>query len=238
MSKIWGQALIRGGVISYFQKVRNIAGLVSFWPMNEVSGTTATDIVSGYSGTYGNCTLNALAGPGASMGNAPSFNGTNCVVLLPGPSINASFSPAAGTLSCWAYLNESWGTNNARSVVGFMADNNNYISIHKPSVVTNTMYFRYKAGGTDNLIANAFTTVGWNHFVVTWNTTGGVTRSYMNGVAGATTGTNGVWVGSLATAITNFGQNPANSWIGWLQAAAFYNRALTASEIASLAVAI
>lgn len=85
----------------YKSLILSIAGLVLYWRLNEVSGTTATDLSSGaHNGTYNNSPALGQVGPIAN-------DATSTAVLLNKASsqtiTNSAFTgPSSFTMMCWA----------------------------------------------------------------------------------------------------------------------------------------
>src|SRR5262245_36003022 len=75
------------------------ASLVSYWPLDETSGTSATDAKGGRTGTYtGGFTLNQTAGAPL-LTKSTLFNGSTGYVTV--PTATALHPTAAVTLEAW-----------------------------------------------------------------------------------------------------------------------------------------
>src|SRR4030095_11249083 len=81
---------------------------VSYWRLDETSGTSATDSTGGRTGTYtGGDTLNPTGALSDGADNAGSTNGTTGYVAVP---YAAALNPAQFTLEAWAKPTGGSGT--------------------------------------------------------------------------------------------------------------------------------
>ena len=89
----------RTSVATYDAKIAADGAFVH-WPLNESTGSTATDVIGGYNGTYtGGVTLHDAAS-GVTGDNAPLFDGSTGYVLLPTIPLN---SLSTYTVEGWEY---------------------------------------------------------------------------------------------------------------------------------------
>jgi hypothetical protein len=228
----------KAAAATYQANVLAIANLVSYWPLNETAGTTATDVKNAYNGTYNSCTLNDLAGPGASMGSAPKFNSTTSYIQLPSSSLNGAWNTELGTISIWCYLNELWSLNRESYMVNIGANLTNRYRIEKQGTNTPALsYFRgASSGGTTT---NTITTAAWHHLAISWNKSSNAFKGYIDGTQdGSTQALNGTWAGSLADNATLIGSYDGYLWNGWLMGCAFFARDVSSTEVTTLATAV
>lgn len=215
----------------------NVLGLnpVAYWPFIESAGVNASDL-SGNSltATYTNCTLANLAGPGASMGMAPYFNGTTSFVQLPAAGLNSVFNPLLVTISLWFYLNESWGAG-VRCMAQAGVDASNRLLLYKNGTFP-TVY--RAAGGSNNQINLSAPAAGWHHLLTTIDKGANQHYSYLDGAATGPTTTPGTWAGTLANSWSQIGAvGGSSNWLGWLQHIVLFNRVVSSAERAILATA-
>jgi len=221
-------------------------GLISYWKLNETSGTTAVDSFSGYTGTL-TYTSPASTEPTFTTGKA-----SNAISLSNGQYVTVPHNPALNitgdlTITMWVKPN---------SVTCSGADPA-YVLISKRSSNIQEPYefmigcggsLRYDARGTNITFLGAGTATGlvttgsWQHVAMT-RSYSGITATvtfYINGVAvgsssqaGGPTLTNSdpVWISRSGyfTGYTNEG-----SYSGLMDEIAIFNRALSSSEILNI----
>jgi len=198
--------------------------LVSYWKLDETSGTTASDELGSYNGTNSNITLDE---PGK-IGRAYSFNGTssevNCGSI---PLNNRDFS-----ISMW--IKNTKSTTNNSYIVGLHSASSTRNSLHIGRRGSNGK-FTIAFFGDDMDSATSVTTDGtWQHWVVTYNHTTRARKIYLNGSQDAS-GTAG---GSLtATGTFRLGrwETDANAWFsGIADEIGVWHKELSASEVEEL----
>ena len=232
--------------VQYHQRVLATDPIV-YWVQNEKSGTVAYDLVSGrvagaQNGTHVGVTLGQ---PGIGDGNTcPLYDGANDYANVHTPAFAGVFSGAEGTVMIWAKVANAgvWTDGTARSLIYLQADGNNYVRIRK-SNANNLLEFWYKAGGTFDSVAPAYSATIWTPIAITWDINAGGTgemRAFLNGSqVGATQVGLGVWVGALNGVSTVIGAGttvPDLVYDGYLAHCAVWDRALAPAAIADLAV--
>jgi hypothetical protein len=88
---------------TYAETIKAVASLVSYWRLNETSGTQAKDSKSTNHGTYTGTFTLAQASPltdGDATAKSVSFDGSSGYVSVPA---NAALRPASVTVEAWAY---------------------------------------------------------------------------------------------------------------------------------------
>lgn len=229
--------LLSGG--NYLSTILS-TGPVALWPLNDTSGTVATEVVGGLNGTYNNITLaNSTFGDGTA---APLFNGTTSYISLPFAALGGVFNTAAGTMMTWQKVSSAavWtsGTVAFTFTIG-TADFNNRVYLFKNSIA-NAMGATYTVTGSALGPGYAKSVTTWFMTTLTWDKAAGECYLYDNATQGANAGTVGNWEGALAATFSAIGNyTPAavvGGWNGWLRNAALWNRALTPAEVASLYV--
>ena len=226
---------------AYLRKVllTEPANLIGYWPLNETAGTNADNAegTAARDGTYTGVSLNNSTGPdGQPVG---LWDGANDYCNIYSTSLNTAFNGAAGTLALWLKVSSSgtWTDETTRYAAYIYVDANNYVFLRQNG--NGTIRAEYKAGGTVEVVATAYSATTWTHYAITWDKAGDKAIIYINGVQnGATQSGLGVWAGALAAANTVVGSisiGPATVWDGYLAHAAIWTTPLSAAQIASLA---
>ncbi|MFA5932493.1 MAG: DUF2341 domain-containing protein [Microgenomates group bacterium] len=199
-------------------------GLLGYWKMDELSGTTTvSDSYRSHTGTSTSST-NVTTGK---FGNARSFNGSQYISV----THNSSLSPSAITISAWVYTTSQPGVGTSYQFVEKSA-NDSY-------------RYRVNAGGTIGVFdqgcgISCLSSPGniplnqWNHVVYTGDSTG--LKMYLNGslvasnstaYSGGAANTNNLLIGG-----SYFGT--AEYMIGNIDEVRLYNRSLSATEVTAL----
>jgi hypothetical protein len=214
---------------------------IAYWPQDEASGTVITD----RSGNARNGVYTAVTIGAAGIGDghtAASYDGATSFGNIFSASLAAAFSGAEGTIGCWCKVANAgvWTDAVARRIMYLAVDANNRVSLVKP-VASNEIDWLYVAGGTTKQAGvTTFSPTTFFHLALSWSKSADQVKFYVNGAqSGATVTGLGVFAGTLAAATTLLGAistAPANVWSGSLAHAAIWARALSAAEVASLAV--
>jgi hypothetical protein len=195
------------------------SNLTAYWPLNESSGTTATD----NKGTN-NCTNSGTVTVGAasllSQDTETSFNYGGGWSAM---ASNASPSSGAFTVECWANLASSNG--NLRGIITTGTFNTNgwllYIS------GSGNLRF-YTQGGTDNDTGFAPTVGSTYYYVVTYD--GTKITVYANNSQKLQV-TQGYTASNAAGYIGSWGTGANRWWNGKIQKVALYNSPLSAARM-------
>jgi Concanavalin A-like lectin/glucanases superfamily len=208
------------------------SGPVSYWRLGESSGTSATDIKGGRTGTY--ISTPTLAQPGVPAGDADTatkFNGSTQYVDVPYAS---SLNTAQFTIEAWAVLTGGAGT--WRSLVGSWRDSSAWRGYQLG--VTNSNYWVLYTG--DGVNPETYTqgsaaaiTNDWVHVVGTYD--GTTSRLYLNGTQAASV-TSPRCSANPSTAAFDIGTQYDTGtrtcmFPGLIDEVAYYNRALSATEV-------
>jgi len=204
----------------------NNLGLVGYWNFNEGTSTVATD----FSGNGYNATLvNAPTWVAGKMGSALNFNGTTQYVQL--PNIASRFVNEA-TFSIWM-KRESNSVPNADSnsaswyLGGVGAGGGSHYPWTENSIYDATFSDTRKSIGVHTLDRTQ-----WNHIVITTNGTTNEWKIYQNGRLFYT----GVPNTFLMPTAPELAHSPlyGGYYVGLLDEARIYNRALTAAQVSAL----
>lgn len=228
---------MRARFVQYHQRVL-ATDPIAYWMLDEKSGTVAYDLVSGHvagaqNGTHTGVTLGQ---DGIGDGRTSTFyDGANDYTNLLAAA--AAFNGSTGTVMCWGRVTAAgtWTDGSNRTLVRVTVNANHYLYLRKTSA-NNTLGWRF-VGNTVGAITTraAVTTLGFFNMAMTWE--GGFYQAYYNGVAQGAPVATGVWAGVptiLAIGAANL--VPAAVWNGTAGSCTFWDRALSASEIADTAV--
>lgn len=228
-----------GGAAAAFTPAA-LPGLIGFWRMAEPSGSVSLDSSpEGNNGAYTGVTLGA-AGIGDGH-TAASFDGTTSFNNIYSAGLAADFTPSEFTLALWAKVSGAgvWTDGVSRRLAILTADASNRVFFTK-SATNNTLSFNYLAGATNTNLSVTLSDTAYVHVALTVSKAADAAILYVNGVQSGVTQTGlGVWVGALASTLCCLGAGstvPVNIYSGFLANGLLYNRALTATEIASLSL--
>ncbi len=206
--------------------------LVGCWRMDEEAGTTIQD---GGASPYNDGTLinNPTWLPGK-IGNALTFNGTNQYATVP-DDISLDITSAI-TLAAWVKPGKTGTQNILKKVTGTTTPSGYELSLSSAGKVFVRFNgnVNYRVDSTVNYPADGTT---WTHIAATFD--GSTIRVYINGsMNNSTTPSTTFTIGANTTNL-GVGAEPAstpiNYFLGLIDDARIYNRALSDSEIIALA---
>jgi Concanavalin A-like lectin/glucanases superfamily len=203
---------------------------VSFWRLDETSGTSAGDSKSGRNGTYTNGVTLAQTGalPDSINNKAAGFDGTDDYVNVP---YAAAFNGATFTVEGWARL--TGGVANYPTIAGSYYEAGSDLRGYWLGVGNNNRWWLQLSNGSGytNIMGPAPTPNTWTHVVGTYD--GTVGRLYVNGTLVASA--SGGYVVNPSTPFAIGAYQANGSWDGFfpgqLDEVAVYNTALTATQI-------
>jgi hypothetical protein len=225
-------ALNAGG---YRRKLLALAPL-AYWPLNEASGSSMTDIAGGYNGAYYNVTLGQ---PGIGDGlTCAGFNGSYSYAEVAGANrsaLGAAMSVAEFSILCWLKVSAAgvWtdGVQRRQVYFGFGTETNDHFYLRKQTTANITRCGR--AGTTTPHIAidHTTSTTGWFHVCMTSSISGNAVKFYFNGAqtGGTYTGPQPI-LGSLASCLIGAASG-AYFWSGFIAHIALFSRPLTPAEV-------
>ena len=226
------------GTSSYRKKIMGMFGssLTAFWPLNEISGGTATDIVAGLNGTYTNCTLNQA---GIRSGEkSVLFDGTTSFINIYSAGLNAALD-GEFSFAVWAKVSGAgvWLDGVARYLFNVYVDANNRFFVSK-SITNNVLTLVGLSGGAGGQIdVTSFNSTGWFCVCVTGSASNNRIKAYLNGAQVGVDKLCGAWTGAISATNTNIGANtnaPTGVFSGYLSNMMIFNRELTPTEVASV----
>jgi hypothetical protein len=231
--------LTKGGG-GYIDKVKALNPIVYF-PLYEASGSTIEDLSgSDLDGSY---TGVILGQTGIGDGNtSPLFDGANDYGDIYTVGFKDAFDGGEGTAAVWVRVYDAsvWTDgDNVRRFFILKASSTNFIRCRKTG--NNQIGWEYRANNvTESVLKGSMTTTDWFHMAMIWSATADEVKYYYDGVQEGTTDTTlGVWAGDLGENTTLLGassKTPAAIWHGYLAHFAVWDSALTAAQIATLAV--
>jgi len=210
------------------------ANLIGYWPLNELSGTTADNLegTAARDGTYTGVTL----GQSVSPFTCPLFDGANDFVDIGNASMSSAFSGAAGTVSIF-YYSLDWTRDTGR-LIRLAADANNEVDLYHIAT-DGSIRIEYNAGGTSEIVdVPTGSPSSWVNLTITWNKSANEMKAYLNGSQnGSTQAIDGTWAGSLNQILCCIGasaETPAQVIYGYLAHCAIWTKALTAPQILAI----
>ncbi|GAF79945.1 unnamed protein product [marine sediment metagenome] len=241
----WGnRGLFPGSEYAAKVKATSPTTLIAYWMLSEPSGTAAIcEINTAQNGTHSGMTLGQT---GIGDGHTSILaDGANDHTTVYSTTFRDAFSGVAGTLAGWAKVSAVgvWGDSTNRWLVNLLVDADNQVYIRK-TTNSNQLRLSYIAGGTSEAAATTSLagTTDWFHMAITWDKAPGTgeVKYYLNGASAGTTDTAlGVWAGSLVSTNTCIGASsttPANVFDGYQAHWNVWTSALTAAQVATLAV--
>ena len=241
-----GQPIGGAATQTYQEKVLTIqpSNLILYHPMNELTGSTATDqSAEGNDGSYTGVTLANILGPDG-VNYAPFFDGANDFNDFYSAGFNSDYSGTEGTMAIWCKVTNSGVWTDGENRRGMFFGNTGYTNIVSlaKSGNNNEFTFVYKAanGDTVSVTKSSLTTTAWFHVAITWSDSGNVVKAYYNGTQeGSDQAMTDTWNGTLNSDYCNIGCRnndvPDKMWDGYLAHGAIWKTALTDAEIATLA---
>ena len=228
--------------VTYTQKVIATAPL-AYWPQAESSGSTATDESgNGRNGAYTGVTLGATGiGDGRT---AATLDGTTSFNNVYSASLDAAFNNAEMTIAGWFQVTSAgvWSDAANRAVMHIGADITNNLIRFLKTTTNSQLVGRIVFGATAKSVTFTVSDpLTWQHFAVTASKSGDAMKVYLNGVQqGATQTALGTWAGALSNVSCAVGCQRTSAltmpWAGNLAHAAVWASALSAAQIATLAV--
>ena len=209
---------------------------VSYWPLDDPTGTTATDLADSNNGTYTSGFTLGGSGPSGNFGGSTAFNGSTGYVSVT-DAANLRITSTL-TLEAWVFCTAYSSANFGRIISKLASNFPGYellmASSTSSSPPANTVYFQFgNTGALANVVDTGTLPLNtWIHFVATYNGTTAIL--YRNGVQVASGSVGSATIASNTTNL-NIGRwpgTPAGSfWTGSIAGAAVYNTVLTQSQI-------
>jgi len=215
------------------QCVTPVSGMRAWWPLDELSGTTAQDIAGANPGAYGTSGHE----PGQYVENSLKVTAAAQFVEV-GSNANLDFGTGSFSIDAWVR------TFDAATSVRTILDKREFspsIRGYSLSVSFGRLVFQLADGGTFTnfaTIANPLTNGQWNHVTVTVDRAGGAAggKLYINGVAetfdptvrpGSVTNSGNLRIGQAA-------DNSSINFNGNIDEVVLYGRALDPTEVSSI----
>ncbi|WP_111707883.1 GEVED domain-containing protein [Lutibacter citreus] len=207
------------------------SGLITEYPFNETSGTSAMDVIGGQNGTLTN-------GPSWNTGNydnAVHFDGFNDYVSLP----NGIVSSLSGDYSISTWVNLDSSADEWPRIFDFGTGTTNYMFLTPRNGTTDVIRFAIttpSSGGEQIIDGNAFLSSGiWHQVVVTFS--GNTGTLYVDGASVGTNNAITLKPSDLGNTDQNYigeSQWPDPALDGRIDEFRIYNKALTSGEVSTL----
>jgi len=210
-------------------------GATAYYPLDEGTGTVFSDI-TGSTPTGHLESKTVWAGSGKEGSNSLSFDGsTGTLAEVPVSAVDTSKSYSVGA---WVKLTSVSGTQTFASMSGFVISPF-YLQLNGSSKLTFTVRSADSTSSTATSVsASASAVTGtWYHVLGVYDASAGTIALYVNGVSQGTASYTTPWKSLGATVIgaAEWNLSPVDMTKGQIDDVHFYNRALTASEITTLA---
>jgi hypothetical protein len=213
------------------------SGLALYWPLDDESGTSATDeSTNNNTGTL----TNGPTWTTGQIGSAVDFDGSDDYVTVADTAVHDVADSVHFTLTGW--FNRDTFTTDDTIVAkrnGIASGDTGYIVYLDDS--TDKVTFEASDGTDEYQIESlsTFTASGWNHFALVWDDNGASqSKIYINGTveSATTTGTFANVNGLANTVAFRIGSesDAGNPFDGKLDEVRLYNRALSADEVSQL----
>lgn len=225
-------------VISYATRLLATSPVpVSLWQLNDTSGTTAvSSIGAGQNGTYYDTILNDLQ---FLTGVPAAFIGlSNGAVDINTAAFRSVFNQTQGTAMIWVRSSGGiiWTSGFAHPILYITATAGTLYLYKTADDGQIAFLMATLGGGTQQIYLEGIGTTEWLCLTVTWNSTAGRMRLYMNGVLVSQGPLGGTMTGTVTTAVlgsTTAGSGPGFS--GNLAHPTVWNTELTAAQVAAAA---
>jgi hypothetical protein len=210
-----------------------LTGIISYWKLDDTTGTVAVDATGAYNGTN---TADSLKVTGK-IKTAYGFNGTASKIDMANTTSSLLSLTTSGTISAWVLVPvihagdlNSYYSGAIVSKGDFSNDQNGYSLIYSSYENVFTGELASATGHTSfNFNGPTIAANTWYHLVVTWS--GGTITTYMNA------GTPLTYIGAVTPASSVYpfaiGYQASHNnyyWRGRIDEVGIWNRALTAKE--------
>jgi hypothetical protein len=220
----------------YNATVLGTSGLQNYWRLDETSGTTFADSKGSLNGTWSGTFALGHTGATADAGDYSVLCGTSSNVAVSGAVTNGSANIAGGSMSIECLFKSQNISGLNMPIMGLWNSSSAGFNVKIPSAMTNIQWqFTNSAGTTITLTSTAPSFNAWHHCVMTYNSSTGALKGYIDGslvVSGTASGT--------ITSLTEpfyMAQNGASGsqWFsaGLLDNVAAYNVELSAAQVAA-----
>ena len=216
----------------------NGGGLVSYWPFDEGSGTTANDAVNGNDGMINGATYTTDKAPVIGNDYALAFDGNDYVRVLD----SGTLEPTTVTVAAWVKAPSSPGSN--RYILGKGGQACSAASYALYTRGGGLYFYVYNPATSYRLSPGAGTWVWdgeWHHVVGTYD--GSYVRLYVDGAE--------IGTGTPTSIAIGYGLTPTDDFFvgayggtcdlyfnGLIDEVGIWNRALSADEVAALSVGV
>lgn len=211
---------------------------IAYWPLNEGSGTTITELAGVGNGTYTGVTWDGTQHHGEP---APYFDGANDYGAIYTAALAAAVDFDEGSLNIWVKATTAfWNSTTPFYAMQIFRDSSNVLSIFKPGSANQIWMRRVGAAATHTVQITGVGGEDWIHFGMRWSVSGDELAAYVNGVpagtpqSGLLAATGAITLvpaGTLVGAIIN---TPAQVLDGYLHDALIHDKVLTDNDFTSI----
>jgi len=211
---------------------------IRYWPLNDASGTSATELVVGDNGTYVGPTLGQ---PGIGDGGTSAFfDGALDYVDIYSAAFNTAFNGQEGTVMAWAKVANAgvWTDGAFRRIFTLQQDATERISAYKTNTNDNIASI-YIANNIFRLRDYSENSTNWLLYTLTFSKSNDAAIVYLNtlpAVPLTSLGTSSIVLNPASTIIGSADTTPTQPWYGYLAHVAVWDYALTPAQIAGLYV--
>jgi hypothetical protein len=222
---------------SSFVLGENIPGLVAYWPFDTNENDLSANANNGT--LVGTAAIDAAVFAPVPPGNAGSLNcpATGAYVTVP----NSGSLAVAGSFTLAAYINTTaTGPNQQGIIEKWDATNQNgyFLRLNASNYLSFTIFPAAGAAVGIDTSPRAIATGGWHHVAGVYDAAAGSMTMYVDGVADATTMASGAPSPGPGTNTLRIGDDyGANNFLGHVDEARIYSRALTVGELSTLQAA-
>jgi len=225
-----------GNVQSYVDLTKSIdlTSLLVFYPLNEISGTTAINAegTGARNATYSNITLNSDTSPFGE--GSPTFNGLTSAVDIYSASLASAFNNNTFSLNLWFKRNPLDSA--VRTLTNIGVNASNLISVLQ--INSSTVRVRYLYVGTARDVNITTSSDAWNMYTMTYSIPANEMKVSFNGSQyGSTLTTLSAWSEGISAGRCYIGVSDSTLNAPGKGSCAYYsfwNKALTQTEITTL----
>lgn len=230
---------LSGSIFAYTNKVKAL-GPIAYWPLADLSGTTATDESgNGRNGSYVGSPTLGVTGIGDGR-TAATFDGSwwTQYVNIYSASLNGAFSGQLFTVAGWFKI-PNWADVGQDLGIRLRVDASNDFYFDKFGANAFRVNYASQGQALKTITQNSISPAGFFHFAATVSKAANQFIAYYNGVqTGATQTGLGTWAGNLASTgccIAAGATTPANLFAGTSAHLAIFPTVLSAANVLSLA---
>ena len=183
------------------------SSLIAYYPLDDVSGTSAREVKNGWNALYGNSPLLGQTGIGDGI-TSVKFNASNNYISADNPSLKTAWNGDNGAISFWINLDSATLNSASEKFIIVFSTGVNSLIVKKQAGVASVSAEMVSGGKTVSAIQPI--TTGWVHLCVVWSKRNQYFKLYKNGSSDSPTTVpllTGTWSGTLSSSTMLFGNN-------------------------------